>query len=406
MNKKGSILILAMLVIVVLIVFGAVLVSRGTSERVLVQQHDEYAQALWLADAGVHRTIAALKNDDWTGGWTNDPPVGGVSNFGPQILGNGTYEIAATNLTIDNPTLTSTGTVGNLNRIIDVTLQREFSQPFQGAAYAVGDLNVSGNVVINSFPLGNNGDIGGNGDITVSGNAEVQGDASSAGGTITEIGAADITGTIDTTTPEQFFPPIVIPIGFGVAMPPGTTANDLCPPVPGPPCNLDGTAAPVFIRFGDFTVENTETLTIDGDVVLWTSTDSGTGQLDILGLVTLNLGATLRIYTNGIANIQAGALVNTTGQAVNLQLYSTMDGIGTPGAGQFDVIGNGAFIGIIYAPNARVNITGGGTVQGAVIGGDVTISNNISFDESLANFEPPLPPTYVVSEWSERINPY
>lgn len=404
MNKKGSILILAMLVIVVLIVFGAVLVSRGTSERVLVQQHNEYAQALWLADAGVHRAMAALKNDDWTGGWTNNPPVGGASNFGPQILGSGTYEIEATNLTTDNPTLTSTGAVGNLDRIIDVTLQRIFLQPFQGAAYAVGDLNVSGSVIINSFPSGTEGDIGANGDINISGNATVDGDAFSAGGTITIGGSATLNGTPDATASERSLPPIVIPTGSftNPTMPAGTTADDLCGT---PPCTL-GTAGPQFIKFDAFTVKNSETLIIDGDVTFWTSTDSGTGQLDIMGLVTLNPGATLIIYTNGIANIQAGALVNTTGQAVNLQLYSTMTGIGVPGPGGADIIGGGTFRGIIYAPEARVNVTGGGTVEGAIIGGDVNLSNNISYDESLDGFEPPLPPSYEVSQWSERINPY
>ena len=113
--------------------------------------------------------------------------------------------------------------------------------------------------------------------------------------------------------------------------------------------------------------------------------------------LTLAPGASTSIYVGG-ANTSFGT-VNNTGTARQLQYY------GLPGNTSITMGGNDSFVGTIYAPNASVKLSGGGSnpadVQGAIIANHITSGGHFSihFDESLKTNGPPG--GYAAKSWKE-----
>ena len=163
---------------------------------------------------------------------------------------------------------------------------------------------------------------------------------------------------------------------------------------------------------------NNQTLTITaGKTVVLKLTNTGntasTGAISVgggSGVISLEAGATLEIYTagkvdiggKGISNGVDGADANTTidtaemGQPKNFQIWGTR----TSGTQDIDIAGNGALSAIVYAPFGSVKINGNGDVCGSIVANDITCVGNAQFhyDESLGNFggNP-----FRVASWSE-----
>ncbi len=87
--------------------------------------------------------------------------------------------------------------------------------------------------------------------------------------------------------------------------------------------------------------------------------------------------------------------MNGTGFATNFVYY------GLPGNLNVNLSGGTAFTGLIYAPEARLTLSGGSVVYGASISESVFGSGGFSFhyDESLGSFGTVTP--YVVTSWHE-----
>jgi hypothetical protein len=145
---------------------------------------------------------------------------------------------------------------------------------------------------------------------------------------------------------------------------------------------------------------NTDTMTINGDVVIKTTNTTGT-TVDATGNhsgMVINSSGSLAIYTagdvavtgNGILNGTNSSDLTTSNQPVKFQLYGTRSSAtaSTSGEQSFAVKGNGYLSGVVYAPNANVTVNGNGDVLGAVVGNTVTMTGNAAFhfDESLGNF--------------------
>lgn len=409
MNKKGSILILAMLVIVVLIVFGAVLVSRGTSERVLVQQHDEYAQALWLADAGVHRTIAALDNDDWpVPPWSKTPAAApaGEANLVAQPLGGGTYTVIATNLTTNDPHLFSTGTVGNLNRTLDVDLVRTELNPLKNAAFGVTSITMDGSVSTDSYKstcappaaAGNEGNIGSDGSVTFHGNPPIDGNVVlGPGASVSGCGGTCYNDTQNNTEPA-YIPMPEVPSGYSSSG------------------NIDFVGAGVitindgeYREYGVIKLKTNQTLHVTGDAKIYVSDTAAANSLIISGTgkIQIDPGASLEIYVDGN--------VSLTGQGVANDLTNGPDSFvlfGTTSGSNIKISGQGTLSGVVYAPGSSIQVTGTGPppglkIEGSLIGDVSTLGGNvhISYDECLKFFKVGSA-WYEVAEWKEQQEPY
>lgn len=128
-------------------------------------------------------------------------------------------------------------------------------------------------------------------------------------------------------------------------------------------------------------------------------------SVDVGGNASIQIGAggTLNIYTDGNVNIAGGGLVNLNIAASSFMLWGTRDPA-TAGQQTMDVRGNGVLTGVIYAPNATLDVRGGGSggvVSGAVVGKSVRFNGTTQFyyDEALADITVGNP--YGASSWRE-----
>ena len=137
MNKKGIILLLGLIVIMVLTVLGGVVISRSVSESRVVQRHVESTQAFWLAEAAVNQALQALRTSYSTSSVAAS-------------LGSGRYSARITSNPDNSRTITAHGFVpasnSRVERILEITANK-FSPPgfYDDVLYAAGNVNISGN---------------------------------------------------------------------------------------------------------------------------------------------------------------------------------------------------------------------------------------------------------------------
>jgi len=129
MNKRGIVLIICYMVIMILSVLGAAFFARSVSERRVTSKYLDSTQAFWLAEAGISK---AMKNFKTTGKFIAIEPTSlGDSGGGYRV-------------NIDTGIISSHGFIPSdppyrTERFIELNL------PFYGAAiYAAGDINISG----------------------------------------------------------------------------------------------------------------------------------------------------------------------------------------------------------------------------------------------------------------------
>jgi len=137
-----------------------------------------------------------------------------------------------------------------------------------------------------------------------------------------------------------------------------------------------------------------------GDVVLHLTGDI---QLGNSCEIVIQEGSSLTIYTDANIHFREGSGVNTKNppeKAETLQIYAT----GT-GAQYFDVKAKNQFTGIIYAPNATVDLFAKGNAYGSVVARDFAFKagGNFYYDEALQqkNTVNDEAVQFVVTRWSE-----
>jgi hypothetical protein len=153
-------------------------------------------------------------------------------------------------------------------------------------------------------------------------------------------------------------------------------------------------------------------LTINGKVLIkLNSTGTTLSVTGGGGEIGIGAGASLVIYTAGDINLEGkgvsngvdldspanGIQQNELGQPINFQIWGTK----TSGTQAIRIAGNGLFSGIIYAPEAAVEIEGNGAICGSVVAKDITLSGNANFhyDESLGDFGGGNP--FRIAKWKE-----
>jgi hypothetical protein len=150
---------------------------------------------------------------------------------------------------------------------------------------------------------------------------------------------------------------------------------------------------------------NTGTLLISGKVVLLLTSHAGVEAMGLAGTGKMEIaaGASLTVYTNGNVKLSGGGGVsNANAQPKTCVIFGTLP---TAASGQtIDLSGNGKTSVSLYAPNADITLSGGGTdgdFFGAIVGKSVTMTGTSRFhyDESLARLYVGKP--YGLEKWRE-----
>ena len=137
-----------------------------------------------------------------------------------------------------------------------------------------------------------------------------------------------------------------------------------------------------------------------GDVVLHVTGDI---QLGNSCEIVVKDGSTLTIYTDGNITCALGSGINSEAppqKSTAFQLYATGEGIQ-----DFDIKAKSTFTGVIYAPNANVDLYANGNAYGAIVAGSFDFKNGGDFfyDEALTKKNDPDKDVvqFAVTSWDE-----
>jgi hypothetical protein len=183
----------------------------------------------------------------------------------------------------------------------------------------------------------------------------------------------------------ETFPDVQSPFTGGGAIPVGGTINGT---------NYTYVLVTDNYQLSSIKMSTGDRLLVSGDAVLFV-----TGDLMMLGTSAIDVapGSKLRVYVGG-ANAGFTA-VNTDGIPATFQYY------GLPGNTSVGLSGNSEYVGVFYAPEVIVTLSGGGNnaydFSGSLVLKALQMNGHfhIHYDESLARTGPLL--RYVATAWAE-----
>ncbi len=405
MDRRGFVLVVALLLLLLFSILGISAIGISTSEISISGNQKASEEAFYAAVAGMNDAIRRLKtkaisdagheNDtawswpDQTTGFNNTFTVthlviGSPSAVAKTSKGNPYYLVQSTGISgtaqnklealvsfdlalsngvcgCDKVTISGGGMVDSFNSksgtyASQATHTDAENNPYAGGTASVYTTNTSGNVSISGGSI--HGDVKAAG--TYSGGAHIYG-ALTQGVTASACDPVGVTALVKSADPSA-----------GVT--PGSYNGN--------PLTIDASSG--VLNYKDFTVSGGKTATITG---------SGPVKLYIEGNMTLSGGSrllvssgiNLTIYiggdlSKGDLSISGGGIVNLNGDPTTLTIYSSANN------GKVDISGDSAFYGLVYAPLANVTMSGGSDFFGAVRGKTVTQSSGsgrFHYDEAV-----------------------
>ena len=144
MNKRGVVLIICYMVIVVLVILGAAFLVRSVSERSVASKYFDSTQAFWLAEAGLNKAIFQLRNN-----YDNLSAIPAASlgpgEYSATITSNGNNRIVSASGFIP-----SAASAVRVERVIEATMIKHTPLVFYGQAiYSAGNVSIGSNCVVN-----------------------------------------------------------------------------------------------------------------------------------------------------------------------------------------------------------------------------------------------------------------
>lgn len=416
-GTEGSALLTAIIFsFVVMMVLGGYLYLSSTEYRLSTRSY-LFGASFNLAEGGVDLGLDALKAENNGSGWTKGTASDGQQFWARSFLdydlgGNikGDIKVVILNALTSAPDIYSEGIArghlaGNMSKQLRVELSRGFHPYLNGFESKNGIVLRGNNVTMDSYDsrVGPYGPGNINSNITVS-TISIESDA-------VDVGNADVYGYVATGGE----PPDVGPHGSittydnpGVVDESRITMDyyaefpHVSAPTLSSPSNVfpsSGTVTPGNYLIGNWSSNSSSPIVITGHT---TVVSTGTMSLSGNGAIQIADGASLTIFVQGNVSFAGNGVLNMSAVPKNLTIFGTNS---TPGAQTISVSGNGFLAGTVYAPNANINVNGGGTsgrILGAVVGYDSKIVGNshFSYDEALADFKVDLA-GYSVEDWVE-----
>lgn len=405
-----------LLISAVAAVLASHLLLRGLQEQRLATRSYYQSVALNLAEAGVETAMWAVNNGwvDGAHGWSDAGDGTGaktrsITSGLSLAQGSGEIHLRIDSPSSDNPVVIALGRVllpgqGTVIKQLRVALSRR--NTWANAIVAKGTVTFNGSRVgidaydssvgpwhattnrLDRATVATNSTS--NGGLSVN-NADVFGAVATGGAppvvgpTGSVLGATSppsLTNNIDPSRVRNDFayniPDAVAPAGTPISL--GSVTTSLTLPRAGDTPGADGR---YLYRATEIDLNNS-TLTIAGPVDLIVTGDveiaGGSGSLALTSAPTTGLA----LYAAGNLSISGNGAINATSSPPKMTFYGTRTQaeVATLGAQQFDLRGNAAYSGLVYAPNADIQLRGGGSTgrfDGAVIGRSVTFNGNYDF---------------------------
>lgn len=417
-KERGSALLTALIFsFVVITLMGSYLYLVSTEYRLSSRSY-LYGASFNLAEGGIELALDALNANDNTG-WSTGTVANGDSywarafrdyDLGRNITGD--IRVVILNPNSSAPEIFTEGLAqghltGDVAKQLRVALSSGF-YPFLNGFNSKKEIVLKGNNVTFDSYDSRNGAYGGgnvNSEITVA-TISVEVDAA-------DIGNADVYGYVATGAAQ----PDVGPRGSitDYAHPGRVDKSRITtdfyaefPDVSAPSLNSPSNTLPTsgVVTGGDYLLNSwsssgKNTLTISGDTrIVVTGDMSMSGQAAII----ISSSATVEIYVKGDASIGGNGILNASQKPEQLLVFGTNT---SEGGQTIKVAGNGYLSAAVYAPNAVIELVGGGSVgrvYGAVAGYDAKLTGNshFSYDEALGDFN--LGGSgYAVEEWVELV---
>lgn len=428
-SRKGSVLIVAMLITALMaLVIGSYLNLTLTSSRQTRRTFDRNT-AFHLAEAGVEEAVWSYNQalagsaSAWTG-WETDgiaawrrfsdfTLTSGSTGFVKVYAGNIAPSGTARPVVVTESAVTS-NSVGESTQMIEVTLRRR--SYFSNGLTARRSLVFRGtNTTFDSwdsdpddnsatapvdYSTANRSDLGGIASTSVDSTAAlinhalIYGFVSTGGaqpavghdGLIGPFGTAP--GTVDSsrvaTDFNAAFPNIEPPADGTLIDPVGNTLG------------IAGTTT--RWRTPCIKLSGKQTLTIQGHVTLIITALPGTDGIDVTGsaAILIPAGSSLTVYCAANVKIAGNGVANDNVQASSFVLWGT----NTTETGQsIAIVGRGSLRAVVYAPYGDVTLNGNGSMMGAIVARDITLTGNAAFhyDTSLADLIDHAP--YGAASW-------
>jgi hypothetical protein len=392
----GSMLALAMVIVLVLAIVGAGMITLGLNARLQSIKDVKQISARSAADAGIEHAMRYMidswissNKGSWLATWedaTNwtDPavPATAIGYSSPEIqLGNDTYGNAKLQYQIYKSTrpkgyqIVSTGTAGGLTRTVHAAAVLKSSYFGVGAKE---DIYLAPNVIVDTIPADETVVVQTNdttnGIITIKPGVTVPGDAvcGPGGDPSTAIfNQGTIEGQKRAAEEKIEFPPVFVPdkfssIAYGANM---TIAE--------PNAYISGDTKLNGFVIGSGAFKNVTTVYIQGNVDIFVD---GLTTLDKNGTkIIVKDGSSLDLYLGGDLYASPKCTISYGGEVItdagiieaasSISIKGTAASDGTPLCNDLHFQPNGNFYGTVYAPDASIEMWPNGNLYGAVVGG-------------------------------------
>jgi hypothetical protein len=248
---------------------------------------------------------------------------------------------------------------------------------FYYALAARSSFQLNGSVIVDSSPILNVGNVHSNQNVDLIGTSLSVAGRVTASGVVNGSTTANVTGGMYSGVPPMAFP----------AIEPEFEAQAL----------VNGTTVP---SGGTLNVNNASTLVqgkISGNLNVGKNGCQISGVVWVTGSVSINGPVTGKgtLVCDGTLSISAGGAY-PSGDLSNLLFMTTS-------VSDVDLGGNGAFKGIVYAPNSTVRFHGTPHVIGGIICNTITFSGTPGITKwtSFLDNPPPFPKVFTVRGWQE-----
>ena len=375
-HRKGAVLALIIMVVLLLSMSSVALIGVGTEARLRTVRSASQISARFAADAGAERALYLMNKQLYAGTWTlNDVPTYSEQ---PLTAANGNYTVTYTGNLTDGYVVTSVGRSAGQTKTVRamVKLTSLFSEDF--AILTRNSLILKNNSNVYGYNSSNPSErdvpvsIGTlstqNNSIVIGNNATIDGDIYVGPGgnpdEIVNVGSGTNVAGETFVMPQEYDLPAIVPPNY-VAWKGAISGKDV---------TLTSSDSG---KYTNVTIDNNGKLVIDGDVTLYVA-----GDIELKNNVEIEIdtNASLKLYFDGDFTTMNNAGINNLSQIPSRAML-----FGTGQNQTIEIKNKNDLYSVIYAPHADMTIFNKIDIYGSVIVDNIDFKNNadIYYDKAL-----------------------